>query len=77
MSYPRTRCIRGGWPILGQALELAKGAPWDVMARWAVEYGSIYEFSLFGHSNVVLSDPAYMKEVMRNKVHRAVDVSDV
>ncbi|CAM9332554.1 unnamed protein product, partial [Sphacelaria rigidula] len=58
----------GGWPILGQALELAKGAPWDVMTRWAMEYGSIYRFSLFGHTNVVLSDPAYMKEVMRNKV---------
>lgn len=59
---------RGGWPVLGQALELADGAPWDVMTRWARAYGKIYQFPLFGHVNVVLSDPAYMREVMRTKV---------
>ena len=59
---------RGGWPVLGQALELADGAPWDVMTRWAREYGKVYQFPLFGHVNVVLSDPAYMREVMRTKV---------
>ena len=62
------RSFRGGWPVLGQALELAGGAPWDVMTRWAREYGKVYQFSLFGHVNVVLSDPAYMREVMRTKV---------
>lgn len=56
--------------MLGQALELAKGAPWDVMTRWVREYGNIYRFSLFGNANVVISDPAFMKEVMRNKVGR-------
>lgn len=59
---------RGGWPILGPALKLAEGAPWDTMTRWAQEYGSIYKFSLFGNVNVVISDPAFMKEVMRSKV---------
>lgn len=54
--------------MLGQALELAGGAPWDVMTRWAREYGKIYQFPLFGHVNVVVSDPAYMREVMRSKV---------
>lgn len=54
--------------MLGQALELAKGAPWDVMTRWAMEYGWIYQFSMFGNTNIVISDPAYMKEVMRSKV---------
>lgn len=38
------------------------------MTRWAKEYGSIYKFSLFGNVNVVLSDPDFMKEVMRTKV---------
>lgn len=57
--------------MLGQALELANGAPWDVMTRWAREYGSIYRFSLFDNVNVVLSDPAFMKEVMRNKVRNS------
>ena len=38
------------------------------MTRWAKEYGSIYKFSLFGNVNVVLSDPSFMKEVMRTKV---------
>ena len=54
--------------MLGQAPKLANGAPWDVMTAWAKEYGSIYRFKIFGKENVVVSDPAYMKEVMRNKV---------
>eukprot|EP00752_Nemacystus_decipiens_P007756 g6931.t1 len=68
--------IRGGWPVLGPALTLAEGAPWDTMARWAKEYGSIYKFSLFGNVNVVLSDPSFMKEVMRTKItkyHKDID----
>ncbi|CAN0335026.1 unnamed protein product [Pylaiella littoralis] len=60
--------IGGVWPILGPALKLAEGAPWDTMTRWAKEYGSIYKFSLFGHVYVVLSDPHFMKEVMRTKI---------
>ncbi|CAM9396865.1 unnamed protein product [Hapterophycus canaliculatus] len=60
--------IRGGWPVLGPALKLAEGAPWDTMTRWSKEYGSIYKFSLFGNVNVVLSDPTFMKEVMRTKI---------
>lgn len=54
--------------MIGPALKLAEGAPWDTMTRWAQEYGSIYKFSLFGNVNVVLSDPSFMKEVMRTKV---------
>lgn len=57
--------------MLGPALKLAAGAPWDTMIRWAKEYGSIYKFSLFGQVNVVMSDPSFMKEVMRTKVRSA------
>lgn len=57
--------------MLGPALKLAEGAPWDTMTRWAKQYGSIYKFSLFGNVNVVLSDPSFMKEVMRTKVRTA------
>lgn len=57
--------------MLGPALKLAEGAPWDTMTRWAKEYGGIYKFSLFGNVNVVLSDPNFMKEVMRTKVSPA------
>ncbi|CAM9832582.1 unnamed protein product, partial [Ectocarpus sp. 12 AP-2014] len=63
-------------PVLGPALKLAEGAPWDTMTRWAQEYGSIYKFSLFGNVNVVLSDPSFMKEVMRTKIskyHKDID----
>ncbi len=61
-------------PLLGPALKLAEGAPWDTMTRWAKEYGIIYKFSLFGHANVVLSDPALIKEVMRTKVRMAPEM---
>ncbi|CAM9382296.1 unnamed protein product [Ectocarpus sp. 12 AP-2014] len=68
--------LRGTLPVLGPALKLAEGAPWDTMTRWAQEYGSIYKFSLFGNVNVVLSDPSFMKEVMRTKIskyHKDID----
>eukprot|EP00903_Cladosiphon_okamuranus_P015676 g14474.t1 len=60
--------VRGFLPLLGPALKLAAGAPWDTMTRWAKEYGSIYKFSLFGNVNIVVSDPSFMKEVMRTKM---------
>ncbi|CAM9495085.1 unnamed protein product, partial [Choristocarpus tenellus] len=58
---------RGGLPILGQALKLGKGAPWDVMTSWMHKYGPIYRFSMFGKQCVVLAEPQLMKDVMKTK----------
>lgn len=63
--------VKGGLPILGQALNLISTPPWDLLTSWVSVYGPLYRFSLFGTQVVVVADPHYMKEIMHTKVSEA------
>lgn len=60
--------VSGGLPILGVALRMIRGAPWDLMSDWATEYGGLYKFFLFGQWCVGVADPVGLEEVMRSKL---------
>eukprot|EP00953_Heterococcus_sp_UTEX-ZZ885_P025439 13830-Heterococcus_DN1.PRE.4 len=59
--------VRGGLPILGQAIKLISTSPWDLLTSWVAIYGPFYQFNLFGTQVLVAADPDYMKELMRTK----------
>jgi Cytochrome P450 len=59
--------VRGGLPILGQAIKLISTSPWDLLTSWVAMYGPFYQFNLFGTQVLVAADPDYMKELMRTK----------
>jgi len=61
--------VRGGLPILGQALTMLKNPPWDTMTKWVAEYGPLYQFKLFGRRCVVVADPDILREVLQTKMN--------
>jgi hypothetical protein len=60
--------VPGGTFILGQALNMIRGTPWDLMVRWMRQYGPVYRFQLFGENCVVVADPKALQEVFQSKV---------
>lgn len=60
--------VQGGWPYLGQVFTMVKGSPWDTMAKWVLEYGTIYTFHLFGTDSVCIADPDALKVVLATKL---------
>jgi cytochrome P450 len=71
MNRPRLRnvpAVKGGWPYMGQALDMIKGSPWDSMTKWAGEYGGIFTFHLFGSDAICISDTELLKEVLHSQM---------
>jgi cytochrome P450 len=60
--------VPGGYPFLGHVLSMLKGSPWDVMTRWAMKYGTIYRFHLFGTDGISVADPELLKIVLQTKI---------
>lgn len=60
--------VQGGWPYLGQVFTMVKGSPWDTMAKWVLEYGTIYTFHLFGNDSVCVADPNALKVILATKL---------
>jgi cytochrome P450 len=60
--------VGSGYPFFGQVFTMLKGSPWDQMALWAVEYGTIYILHLFGSDSYVVSDPELLKIIMQTKM---------
>lgn len=61
-------CAPGCRPFFGHALRLAGQCPWDLCDAWSKVLGPFYRFQLFGSDWVVVSDPALMKEVLRERL---------
>ena len=57
-----------GYPFFGQMFQMMKGSPWDTMAKWALEYGTIYKLTLFGSEAYVVSDPTLLKVVLNSRL---------
>ena len=57
-----------GLPFFGQMFQMLKGSPWDTMAKWALEYGTIYKLTLFGSEAYVVSDPTLLKVVLNSRL---------
>lgn len=57
-----------GLPFFGHVFTMLKGSPWDHMASWATEYGTIYKLLLFGSSAYVISDPELLKIILQTKL---------
>ncbi len=65
--------VQGGLPILGQALKMIAGSPWDMMTRWASEYGNLYKFKLFGlNYSLAVSDKDVLRVVLHSNVQSFV-----
>ena len=60
--------VKGGLPFFGVVFNMLKGSPWDTMANWAKEYGSIYSFHLFGSDSLCVSDPNLLKYILNTKM---------
>eukprot|EP00981_Chlorochromonas_danica_P014356 scaffold7822_cov179-Ochromonas_danica.AAC.17 len=48
---------------------MVKGSPWDTMAAWVRQYGTICQFHLFGSDAICLADPELLKIVLQTKLH--------
>lgn len=53
-----------GLPFLGNALELAAGEPWAVMARWCEAAGNLVVFNVANQRVVYVNDPKLIKRVL-------------
>ena len=60
--------VEGGLPYIGQVFRLIAGSPWDTMAEWMLQYGTIYRFHLFGVDSIYVSDPAMLKIILSTKL---------
>ena len=60
--------VQHGLPFFGQMFIMLKGSPWDTMARWALEYGTLYKLHLFGKDSYVVSDPALLRVFLNSKL---------
>jgi cytochrome P450 len=60
--------VKGGYPFFGQVFTMIKGSPWDTMTEWALKYGRVYRFILFGYESVVVSDPGLLKTILFTKL---------
>lgn len=61
--------VQGGLPFFGQMFIMLKGSPWDTMANWVYEYGTIYRIQLFGSDAIIVSDPALLKIMLQTKMN--------
>lgn len=61
--------VQGGLPFFGQMFIMLKGSPWDTMANWVYEYGTIYRIQLFGSDAIIVSDPALLKIILATKMN--------
>jgi len=61
--------VTGGVPFFGQVFKMLKGSPWDIMNKWAQEFGHRFTFHLFGSDAFVVSDPDILKVILQTKVH--------
>ena len=43
--------VQGSLPFFGQVFTMIKGSPWDTMATWVHEYGTVFTFHLFGSAS--------------------------
>eukprot|EP00051_Salpingoeca_urceolata_P011397 m.141087 g.141087 ORF g.141087 m.141087 type:complete len:405 (+) comp17104_c0_seq3:191-1405(+) len=66
----------GSLPILGHALELAKAAPWDTMARWVRENdGKVIAMDFLMKVGIVVTDPKHIRRVFNsNQRNYAKDI---
>jgi cytochrome P450 len=61
--------VKGGLPFFGHVFTMLKGSPWDSMAQWVLEYGTIYKVHLFGSEAIFVADPALLKVVLQTKLN--------
>lgn len=61
--------VKGGLPFFGHVFTMLKGSPWDSMAKWVLEYGTIYKVLLFGSEAVFVADPAHLKVILQTKLN--------
>ena len=61
--------VKGGLPFFGHVFTMLKGSPWDSMAKWVLEYGTIYKVMLFGSEAVFVADPAHLKVILQTKLN--------
>lgn len=61
--------VKGGLPFFGHVFTMLKGSPWDTMAKWVSEYGTIYKVHLFGSEAIFVADPALLKVVLQTKLN--------
>jgi len=54
----------GGYPVLGNALELVAGEPWSVMARWCEAAGNLVVFNVADQRVVYVNDPKLIKRIL-------------
>lgn len=60
--------VKGGYPFFGQVFEMISGSPWDIMTQWVKEYGTCYQFWLFGSNAVAIADPELLKIILQTKM---------
>lgn len=61
--------VKGGLPFFGVAFDMLKSVPWDLMTKWALDYGPIYRFPLFGKDCVCVADPDLLREIMHTQMN--------
>jgi cytochrome P450 len=60
--------LSGGLPFFGQMFSMISGSPWDKMAQWVHECGTIYRIHLFGSDMIVVADPNILKVILSTKL---------
>ena len=57
----------GGLPIFGTALQVDLPRLHLMLEDWARQYGSIYRIRIMSHTALVISEPALIEELLRNR----------
>lgn len=61
--------VEGGYPFFGHVFTMTAGSPWDTMAKWVQEYGTIYKAHIFGSDAIFVSDPEILKIILQTKIN--------
>lgn len=60
--------VKGGIFFFGHVATMLKGSPWDTMAQWVHEYGTIFRLHINGSDAISVSDPRLLKIVLHSKL---------
>ena len=56
--------VEGGWPLLGNALQMDSARPHHTIGAWARDLGAVFVFKVLGKSHVVVNSPEALYEIL-------------
>ena len=56
--------VQGGWPVIGNALQMDSSCPHLAIGSWAEKLGPVFVFKVLGQSHVVVNSPEALYEIL-------------